>query len=736
MRSATSLAVVVTIVLAAASPGSRAGAGTTGNGAIDVEVANRTTVTGTIAPAEELDSIRLRVPGGAAMTVEARGLGRGPTVAVRIFDGAGEEITPLPSAPLPRGARVGPIHVAADDLLRIDVRGDGVAQGGYRVVAKWEVPKSVTLDGTAGPAPLATQFVAEAGTKLRATLDAASSAGGARLERVTGPGGFSFDFPAAVPRRAPRVVLPATGAYSLSVAADAAPVQVAGTASLSAPLAGRRLDVSEKSRVSGNGRVVSRMVDLAGAVVLVPDLSADQVVSVDLSGASVQIPPNALQLPTSVSIGPDFDVVDPTKLNSPAGATVRFEANGAAFPGDGVRTTLPFDVAAFPAGFDGLCVLTRDSAGRVTKVPPPYTIDAAAGTVSFQTPHFSAYAVMRPALELATVAQLGGRTQDFAAAADGTIYVPTFEGIGVLDPAAGTLTPFLARGFPSSSDDGTDRLHFSSIGVGAVAAAPGGSLLFADLAGVYRIGTDGRVFRVAGGGGADTVDGALARETGVGIVTSIAEGPGGDVYALALTGDGNGDSGSWLLRIDGATGRLSVVVRGQGNVFDDHQGMPPRDVELFVPGGIAVDSQGRVIVGNSAEILRFDFALDTTDTLVGGFSGGNTRPPPAGVGAPLAAVGFASVDGIAFAPGSTDVLYVADRNAGLIWRLDLVRDRGFVAAGTSISFRESTRSRGADASAAVRKSTLRGPADVAPVGDSLFILEDFAARIRVLRPKL
>jgi hypothetical protein len=139
-------------------------------------------------------------------------------------------------------------------------------------------------------------------------------------------------------------------------------------------------------------------------------------------------------------------------------------------------------------------------------------------------------------------------------------------------------------------------------------------------------------------------------------------------------------------------------------------------------------------------LIRFDLVARTTETLAGtNFGETQAREEAgraiAGQGAPLRAVVLGGLDDLAFAPDNEEILYVADPSSGIVWRLDLVRDRAFVAAGRRLSFDEELETREPDEALVDPSQELNFPVAVAPVLDRFYIAELFDDQLLVVRPR-
>jgi hypothetical protein len=177
-----------------------------------------------------------------------------------------------------------------------------------------------------------------------------------------------------------------------------------------------------------------------------------------------------------------------------------------------------------------------------------------------------------------------------------------------------------------------------------------------------------------------------------------------------------------------------ATVAGGGTV--DVSGAPPLETRLLMPRAVLVDSQNRIVVGDKDWLVRFDETADTTTTLAGtnfGETEAGEGRTIGGVGAPLRTVVLGALDDLAFAPGREDILYVADPEAGIVWRFDLLRDRAFIAAGRRVDFERALTTREPDTGVLDPNEPLNFPVAVAPVGAEVFIAERFNDRLFTLR---
>jgi hypothetical protein len=591
-------------------------------------------------------------------------------------------------------------------------------------------------------------FVAEAGTKARPRV--VRPAGEAGPARIDGPDGFRFDLPTPAPgRRADAVTLPTTGSYSLVVEPGSGPARATLSVGLTPPSRTQSVDV----RARRGARFVGRQVGPDGGDVTVGSLDDDEIAAVDVPGAAVRLPAGALPLPTPVGVGAAAGLRDPDGATSLAGVPVEFTGTtGTITPA--ATITIPYDTGAFDG--DDVAVLTRDDAGDVTQVTAPLDVDAESGTVSFPASHFSSYAVFGPPKDLAA-SPSALLFANVVRAADGTVYVATPTRIYRRDADPETFTLFAGGG--ASRADGTDRLDFDFDAIEQLAAARDGGLLVIEssFSGgalgpdvVLRIDAAGAVRRIAGNGSAEFVPGAPALETGLPAVGSVAEDAAGHVYlgTETVAFDAEGHGLDVVLRVGAATGRIDVVAGG--GTLQDPAGATPRDASLIAVESLTTDSAGRLVAADALGVFRFDFALDRAERIAGttvlelirraGYDADEffaaLDRAPNGLGSSVRNVRFEFLRSVAFDPARDEILYATDAKAGLVWRLDLVRDRAFIVAGRYT--RDPTVPPAPDAGTGTPGPTdveLSMPWSVAVSGREVLFVEFGTATLRSLRPR-
>lgn len=741
----------------------RAGAGD--GGTLDVEIANRAAVNGAIGAPRELDTLRLRVPENAAISFVARGSGR-VKPDVRLVGPDGAQIDLGASLRVKgRTASVASFVPGPAGLYRIDVRSQGTTTGNYRLDASWRLPPRETFSGATADAGAFYVFDAEAGTRIDVDLAALDAGATVRIVGISGPHSFELPYdPPSSPSsrvRARTPPLPSTGRYRLDLVTDVAGRRISGSVTRRAPTKTTRVNLrGAERRGAGVARTVSRKFDADGGTVDVPRLEAEQRVSLDASGVCLAIPAGGLDLPTSVLLRTDdHDIGDPLGF-APAGVSVHFDSGGAAFR-DSVDITLPYDVGAFAAGdvLTSICVLRRADDGGVFELPrSSYVVDADAGLVTFPTSTFSSYQVFSPPVELTEVA-LAGRPNDLTVPPDEAVVYLSTDVLTSALPAAAVMRHVpggafeLYAGGGSQTGDGVFRLDYdfdADIGgsgaiVSALSAGPQGLLLVVtgDVGRtrslVYVVRPDGIVVRVAGDGTADLDESLPARQTGLPFCCGAAF--DADTNVVVVTDAFVYPVSDRVLFIyadtPGLDGIRVATVAGGGDV--DVSGAAPLATRLLQPRAVLVDADGRIVVGDRDWLVRFDLALGTTTTLAGTNFGetdtGGEGRTIGGVGAPLRTVVLGAIDDLAFAPGRDDILYAADPEAGIVWRLDLARDRAFIAAGRRVDFGRKLTTREPSPGSVDPGEPLNFPVAVAPLGDEVFIAERFDDRLFSLHRK-
>lgn len=371
---------------------------------VDLRIGNGDKVTGTLNPAGEVEVLRVFLPEGASLSVSAKGKkakGRAAVAAVSISvrDAADAELT---STATGKSAKVKNLVVPATAEYRILVRGDGVTVGDYEAVVKWKDPKSAALDGdvTLGDATL--QFAA--GAAASATFKAKAAKGSLaqpqiyRVSKIATAGDVALPAPPppAKSHTVKKLLLPETDDYTVhvrDVGGQGGAVQV--TAKLKqAKGTKRKLSVTADdvgANPGGGDVAIGALLGTAGGTFTLDSTDAGEV-----KGAGIDVPAGALSGVTLLVIGTS-PAVPPTDASlAGSGASVFFGPSGQTFAQD-VTVTIPFDVGPFAGDFSTLRIVQREADGTLSVVDPQtYVINAAQGTVSFPTRHFTSFRAFAP----------------------------------------------------------------------------------------------------------------------------------------------------------------------------------------------------------------------------------------------------------------------------------------------------------------------------------------------------
>ncbi len=366
--------------------------------AVDVPVGNGNRVLGTLRPADEVETFRVRLPAGALLKLKAKGraLAKGgtpPALALRVLDATDTYIGAGTLRRTGRSGYSGTVRATETGEYKVQVVGDGVNVGDYQLTVKWKSPTRRTFQHTdGGPGDGSTfDFPVEAGSAVSVSVTPTKgSAADPAVDRFDGPGLFTrtVDPPA---RKVKNVVVPEFGTTRLSTHGGG---EYAGVVTVKQPKAEKRLlrfDERTLGRDTANGGDLAfgQIVGSGGGVVGIGDDLSDL-----LGGSSVNVPAGALGGPTSLYLGTAAPFPAPGGGAAPAGPTVFFGPEGLQFSVP-ATVTIPFDAAKFAGSADELRVFTRDADGNVSEITE-FTLDLDAGTCSFQTSHFSSFRVFVP----------------------------------------------------------------------------------------------------------------------------------------------------------------------------------------------------------------------------------------------------------------------------------------------------------------------------------------------------
>jgi hypothetical protein len=448
------------------------------------------------------------------------------------------------------------------------------------------------------------------------------------------------------------------------------------------------------SRVIGSGNpegdtAFAAVLGKAGGTVSVPPIDEGEP-GFELTGSSVTIPANSLSTATAIVIAtaPDIEL----DFAAGAGTTVFFGPEGAKFD-SAATVTIPYD-AAFDDSTETLVIYTRDVKGKLKPVPPPYTFDSVAHTVSFATSHFSSFRAVAPGVAdfgLLTLANGISGARDVCLAfepgspAQPALYFVAAGGARTVVALRVSTTPgqFLDKdvwaGGGLQTADGSAKEQFAFGGsVVSVYALSDGQVWVATPTQVFRVGTDGTVSRVAGTGVAqDAGDGGAALQASFVSINSVIVAPDETVYVA--------DAGAFRIRvIDPSTQTINTFagtgiqgVGGDGLALDFTNLQRPNDMEFAEDGGLYVADGARVRHLTPAGVGPL-----VNVTIAGSNSGvtGNT-----GDGGPLLAARFERLAGISLYIDLVDPtatkLVVSDEVDSTVRILDLDADRVSLGAG-------------------------------------------------------
>jgi len=387
------IATFASAVLAAAAASAAAG--------LDASIGNGNVVTGTLDSPSDTETFRATCPAGAALTVVVNGVRKRGATAPKptfvVLDGDDAPVGPDRITSTAAGASAKAIPLTATGEYRVVVSAGAGAPGDFQLAVTWKTPAPPAASGTLAGVGSTFDFSADAGAV--ATFDVSQSPSSKalpRLFRCTGPG-FDHYFTAASTgakrHRAAGVALPATGVYTLLVVDEGVDGGLfRGRITVKPPRPVRtKIVLTNAVLGAATDRFASvTTIGRSGGVASSGGGGLDPI-----AGASVSIGPGALANPVSVVVGTGVPIAPQQAQQSAVGRTVVFGPEGLKFATP-ATLTIPFDPSSFGGDFTGLKVFTRDARGRVTEVPPPLTVDALAGTVSFPSSHFSSYRAFGP----------------------------------------------------------------------------------------------------------------------------------------------------------------------------------------------------------------------------------------------------------------------------------------------------------------------------------------------------
>lgn len=179
-----------------------------------------------------------------------------------------------------------------------------------------------------------------------------------------------------------------------------------------------------------------------------------------------------------------------------------------------------------------------------------------------------------------------------AVTADGTLYIAETSAARIrrVSPG-GIIYPVAGDNTLGCAGDGGPALQASLGSPRGLAVSPDGSLYFADCGRVRRIGPDGVITTVVGGGPAGaTGDGIPATQAQLSQPAAVALAPDGTLYVAE-------EGGHRIRRVGGGGILTTAAGTGVGSLSGD--GGPPALAALNAPRGVAVAPDGALLVADT-----------------------------------------------------------------------------------------------------------------------------------------
>ncbi len=272
----------------------------------------------------------------------------------------------------------------------------------------------------------------------------------------------------------------------------------------------------------------------------------------------------------------------------------------------------------------------------------------------------------------ATAAQISAPS-DVAVAPDGTICIADFNNqrVRCVDKDTGVITTRAGNGQRDYYGDGGPASSAALTDPSAVAFGPDCALYIGEALHVRRVGPDGIITTVAGGGSDDGQHLPPGKATNVflGVIAGLAFGPDGSLY---VSDSGYTFSFMRVLRMtpDGNMTRFA----GTGSAGDTGDGGPAVDAQIHTPRGITVAPDGsvyvQVAVADPGPPVAAGVRRIGPDGIISRFTGSNVlgcdNNTYCGEGGPVGAAHLLVPYGVAAGPPGDNSIYIADHNGRVV----------------------------------------------------------------------
>ncbi len=258
---------------------------------------------------------------------------------------------------------------------------------------------------------------------------------------------------------------------------------------------------------------------------------------------------------------------------------------------------------------------------------------------------------------------------DVAVAPDGTICIADFNNqrVRCVDKDTGVITTRAGNGQRDFYGDGGPAAAAALKDPAAVAFGPDCALYIGEWNHVRRVGPDGIITTVAGGGANNPP--AKGTDIFLGHIEGLAFGPDGGLY---ISDAGAFFSFMRVLRL-ATDGRITRFA-GTGTAGDTGDGGPAVDAEIHTPRGVAVAPDGsvyvQVAVADPGPPVAAGVRRIGPDGIISRFTGSNVlgcdNNTYCGEGGPVGRAHLLVPYGVAAGPPGDNSIYVADHNGRVV----------------------------------------------------------------------